>query len=41
MFDGIQHARSRYALKKRTKIVVLRPLQLPAEKWPLTDAAFR
>ena len=30
MFDGIQHGRSRYALKNRTKIVVLRPLQLPA-----------
>jgi hypothetical protein len=39
MFDGIQHARSRFALKNRTKIVVLRPLQLPAAKWPLTDAA--
>ena len=38
MFDGIQHGRSHYALKKRTKIVVLRPLQLPAAKWPLTDA---
>ncbi len=35
MFDGIQHGRSRYALKNRTKIVVLRPLQLPAAKWPL------
>ena len=35
MFDGIQHARSRFALKNRTKIVVLRPLQLPAAKWPL------
>ena len=32
MFDGIQHGRSRYALKNRTKIVVLRPLQLPAAK---------
>ena len=37
MFDGIQHARSRFALKNRTKIVVLRPLQLPAAKWPLRD----
>ena len=32
MFDGIQHGRSRFALKNRTKIVVLRPLQLPAAK---------
>ena len=39
MFDGIQHGRSRLNIKKRTKIVVLRPLQLPAAKWPLTDAA--
>ena len=37
MFDGIQHGRSRYALKNRTKIVVLRPLQLPATKWPLRE----
>ena len=37
MFDGIQHGRSRYALKNRTKIVVLRPLQLPSAKWPLRD----
>ena len=34
MFDGIQHGRSRFALKNRTKIVVLRPLQLPATRAP-------
>ena len=32
MFDGIQHGRSRLNIKNRTKIVVLRPLQLPAAK---------
>ena len=39
MFDAIQHGRSRLNIKNRTKIVVLRPLQLLAAKWPLTDAA--
>ena len=39
MFDAIQHGRSRLNIKNRTKIVVLRPLQLPAAKWPLSDAA--
>ena len=39
MFDCIQHGRSHLNIKNRTKIVVLRPLQLPAAKWPLTDAA--
>ena len=39
MFDAIQHGRSGLNIKNRTKIVVLRPLQLPAAKWPLTDAA--
>ena len=37
MFDGIQHGRSRLNIKNRTKIVVLRPLQLPAAKWPLRE----
>ena len=32
MFDCIQHGRSRLNVKNRTKIVVLRPLQLPSSK---------
>jgi len=39
LFDGLLHGRNTNYLKERTKVVVLRPLALPAAKWPLTDAA--
>ena len=39
LFDGLLHGRNSNYLKDRTKVVVLRPLQLPAKSWPLSDAA--
>ena len=39
LFDGLLHGRNTNYLKDRTKVVVLRPLALPAAKWPLTEAA--
>ena len=39
LFDGLLHGRNKNYLKERTKVVVLRPLALPAAKWPLTEAA--
>jgi hypothetical protein len=38
LFDGLLHGRNKNYLKEHTKVVVLRPLALPAAKWPLTDA---
>ena len=39
LFDGLLHGRNMNCLQECTKVVVLRPLALPAAKWPLTDAA--
>ena len=39
LFDGMLHGRNGNYLKERTKVVLLRPLQLPAAKWPVTEAA--
>ena len=39
LFDGMLHGRNGNYLKERTKIVLLRPLALPAVKWPVTEAA--
>lgn len=39
LFDGMLHGRNGNYLKERTKVVLLRPLALPAAKWPVTEAA--
>ena len=39
LFDGLLHGRNGNYLKDRTKVVVLRPLALPAARWPLTETA--
>ena len=39
LFDGLLHGRNTNYLKECTKVVVLRPLQLPARSWPLSGAA--
>ena len=39
LFDGLLHGRNGNYLKDCTKVVVLRPLALPAAKWPMTEKA--